>query len=201
MGYSRATMKADLQALGIDDPGDHCWLAYEKALHSAGDLVIGRGNDLTRADLYRKVADITGDTMLVSGASGNLLKADTWWSLAVNDSWLLGGIHRGAKFRLASPRLPENLWNATEGYLIVTARELLGLLQFGYALEQIGPWQVLVCKNQSAAASSNLIEYDKLIKRSGSVAQATEFLRQATPGRVTPGATPTPLVGPPTLAR
>lgn len=235
MAYSRATLLADLQALGIaswdwagskpgrvnpalvkDDPTlawgglegsqvtekelpEYCWRAYEKARTSAGDLVIGRESDLTAAGLYEKVAGLDdGDTILDRSAAGNLLKLDKW-ARVVNDSWVIGGIHRQAKFRLASSRIPKNLWNAEKSCLIVTARELLGLLHFGYALEQVGPWQVLLCRNASRAAGATLVEYDKLIKRNGTVADATKFLQQATPGAVVPGTTPSPLVAPPGL--
>lgn len=177
----------------------YCWHAYEKARTSAGDLVIGRESDLTAAGLYEKVANVGSlDTIFDEGAAGNLLKLDKW-ALVVNDSWIIGGIHRLAKFRLASGRIPRNLWNAEKSCLIVTARELIGLLHFGYELQQVGPWQVLVCTQPAIAGNANLIEYDKLIKLRGTVAEATKFLEQSTPGTVDPRAMPSPLRAPPSL--
>jgi hypothetical protein len=221
MGYSRATLKADLQALKMsswDWPGDkpgsirpdllksnpalrtakdpgqalleemteYCWKAYQKALATAGDLVIGRVPDLTAAGLYEKVADlVAGATIFDDGTSGNLLKMDKW-ARVVNDSWILGGVHRQAKFRLASGRVPKNLWDSANNRLVVTARELLGLLHFGYELQQVGPWQVLICRNGVRAATADLLKYHLLIGRHGSSEQATKMLEQARTGEVAP---------------
>lgn len=237
MAYSRATLLADLEALGIsswdwggvkpwrvnpalakDDPKlawgamapkdiakkelpEYCWRAYEKALHSSGDLVIGRESDLTAANLYAKVASITGaDTILDDEAGGNLLKLDKW-ARVVNDSWIIGGVHGKKRFRLASARIPKNLWNANMSCLVVTARELIGLLHFGYEIQQVGPWQVVVCRDASRAANANLVEYDRLIARYGTVKEATEFLEQASPGTVDPRVMPKPLGAPAALSR
>ena len=145
--------------------GDYCWAAYDQAYTTRGDQVIGRVNHLNAAGLFEKVADIVGPkTLLDKSAHGNLLKMDKW-ARVVNDSWILGGVHRFANFRLASPRAMENLWNFSINAPVVTAREILGLLHFGYRLQQVGPWQVLSCVDQhrDRAASATLIEYDRLM--------------------------------------
>jgi len=183
----RADVKARLTAAGgsgdagpFDEIAEYCWFAYEKAVHSQGHLVIGRVPDLNAAGLYSKVGEIlytkVGDvekettTMFDASSEGNLLKVDKW-ARVVNDSWVLGGVHRHGLFRLASPRVMKNLWNEN-GYFVVTARELLGLLNFGYQVEQVGPWQVLSCKNTQIASAADLIKYDQLIKSGQTLGEA-----------------------------
>jgi hypothetical protein len=152
-----------------EDITNYCWCAYEKVLRGAGDQVIGRVNHLNAAGLYEKVAEVLDQqTLLADSAKGNLLKMDKW-ATVVNDSWILGGVHRQAKFRLATPRVMENLWNYQGGYPVVTARELFGLLHFGYQLQQIGPWQVLVVTDPARAASASLVEYDRLMSDQGTI--------------------------------
>jgi hypothetical protein len=152
-----------------DEIANYCWCAYEKGVTGNGDLVIGRVNHLQAADLYSKVADILDkQTLLDDSAKGNLLKMDKW-STVVNDSWILGGVHRYAKFRLASPRVMENLWNAQNGFPVVTARELLGLLHFGYRLDQVGPWQIVAVADSGRAAAASLLAYDKLMSDQSSI--------------------------------
>lgn len=178
---------------------EYCWVAYSKSLASVGDMVIGRQADLSRQGLYDKVAELVRTevgpltneqmqardakfgkvapnlTLLDEGTHGNLLNQDKW-AAPVNDAWLLGGIHRKAKFRLASPRVMENLWNQS-GFLIVTAREILGLLHFGYELQQIGPWQVFVLPPHKAvdASRATLQEYSRHLQSCNTIAKAEEL--------------------------
>jgi hypothetical protein len=199
MAYTQATIRQDLKQLNIatwDWAGDvaklpidlttgkqpvlpaqdateeiaqYCWCAYEKSFRGSGDEVLGRVNHLNAADLYKKVSEIVDkQTLFASGTKGNLLKMDKW-ARVVNDSWILGGIHRGAKFRLVSPRVMENLWNSSIGAPIVTAREILGLLHFGYRMQQIGPWQVLVLVDRGRSAVASLVEYDLLMQSEGTI--------------------------------
>ncbi len=184
MAYTKITLQQDLQSLGvskIEELGDYCWRAYDSAYRSVGDQVIGRMPHLTAAGLYEKVAEIVDKgTMFDAGAQGNLLKMDKW-ACVINDSWVLGGVHRRAAFRLASPRVLENLWNANQGFFIVTARELVGLLNFGYAQEQIGPYAVLKLRNPERAAAANLIEYDRLIKSGQTFRNAIDLIDKKSP--------------------
>lgn len=175
----------------LDEIAEYCWLAYQKSLTSSGHLVIGRVSDLNAAGLYAKVADIVGGgTLFDQSSSGNLLQMDKW-ALVMNDAWILGGIHRQGLFRLASPRVLDNLWNKN-GYFVVTAREILGLLHFGYKLEQIGPWQSVVSKNQVRASTADLIKYDSLLKKKQTLKQAQELEdRIGSSGRVARQVNPT----------
>ena len=156
----------------LDEIAAYCWTAYEKSYRGVGDLVIGRVNHLSQAGLYEKVAEMQeGQTLFDQAAQGNLLQMDKW-ARVVNDAWILGGVHRHALFRLASPRVMENLWNQGGGYFVVTAREILGLLNFGYRHEQIGPWQCLACKDKARASAANLIAYDRLVKSGQTIEKA-----------------------------
>ena len=155
---------------------NYCWIAYEKAFTTSGDQAIGRVNHLSAAGLYEKVAEIVGDeTMRADAARGNLLKMDKW-ATVLNDGWLLGGVHRQAKFRLVSPRVMENLWNFQGGFPVVTARELLGLLHFGYQVQQVGPWQILSLADPGRAAKATLVEYDRLMKDQGTIRNVLALL-------------------------
>jgi hypothetical protein len=204
MIYTEATLKADLKRLNVkawpawvnptirndllarypgigirdslDETAAYCWRAYQSARQAVGDQVIGRIYHLRPGalNMYEKVGQMVGDeTLFDRGTHGNTLKMDKW-TMAVNDSWVLGGVHRQANFRLVSPRVMENLWNA-DGYFVVTARELLGLLHFGYELAQVGPWQVLICRNKSKAMNASLLEYDRIVKTGETVGQAEKL--------------------------
>jgi hypothetical protein len=154
----------------------YCFQVYTKALSASGDQVIGREADLQRSGLYRKVADIhrqanggRAATLFGANAQGNLLLMDKWMTV-MNDAWLLGGIHRGANYRLASPRSLQNLWNFDGGYLVVTARELIGLKNWGYELTAQEPHQYYKPKNKTSTAiarRASLRDYDDLIARKG----------------------------------
>jgi hypothetical protein len=169
------TGKAPVQSAAAQI-GEYCWCAYDKAFRAAGDEAVGRVNHLNAAGLYEKVSDIVGkETLFSQGTQGNLLRMDKW-ARVVNDSWILGGVHRGAKFRLTSPRVMENLWNYAIGAPVVTGREILGLLHFGYQLQQIGPWQVFVLADRSRATPANLVEYDRLMSSQGTIANLLKLV-------------------------
>jgi hypothetical protein len=159
-----------------EELAEYCWAAYNRALTSIGQMVIGRSNHLSWAGLFDKVSEMTGsDTLFNRGAQGNLLQMDKW-AKVVNDAWVLGGIHRQAVFRLASPLAIQNLWNPSGGYFVVTARELTGLLHFGYEYQRVGPWQVLSSKNYVKATTADLVKYDKHIRKVESVQAAQRLL-------------------------
>ncbi|HZL72869.1 MAG TPA: hypothetical protein VFC86_10435 [Planctomycetota bacterium] len=191
-GKERDQVRADVKASnpgvtagGFSEVAEYCWKSYEKSLQSTDDMFIGRQNHLTAANIYERVADIVGNkTLFDPETKGNVLQMDKW-AAVMNDAWILGGVHRQARFRLASPRVIENIWN-TKGFLIVTARELVGLFTFGYALEQVGPWQILICPKDRAelASSADLIKYDAAVKK-GQTPQEAQQLRdkQGSSGR------------------
>jgi len=168
---------------------EYCWALYEGVLNGAGDQVIGRQKDLgeLRTDFYKGIGGLgstTNDrgvpesTNFDDGTFANVQQMDKWAKVC-NDAWVLGGVHRRATFRLVSPRVITNMWNQN-GYFVVTAREIIGLVHFGYAFEQIGPWQCMVSKNSVKSQSADLVTYDKIINRQETLAQATKLCE--TPG-------------------
>jgi hypothetical protein len=164
----------------------YCWTAYSKSYFTNGDMVIGRTHHLNAAGLYEKVAEIIGNhgTLFDGAARGNLLQMDKWMTL-MNDSWILGGVHRGAPFRIASPRILENLWNQELGFLVVTAREILGLQRFGYELAEVGPYRVfqLNARNRIRAMTADLIHYNNYILNHGGIRNAIDLIARDAPHR------------------
>jgi len=165
-----------------EELAEYCWAAYSKALRSRGHMVIGRVNHLNNANLYAKVADIVGGgtTLFDAGTEGNLLQMDKW-ARVVNDAWILGGVHRRADFRLASPRRLSNLWNTDGGFFVVTAREILGLVNFGFEFEDRGPWQFMVSRSYVKSTTADLVKYERLIQRKQSLRTAQTLVRAPRP--------------------
>ena len=83
-----------------------------------------------------------------------------YWSIPLNDSWLMGGIHAGLPFYVASPRTQGNILDPQWG-ITVTGRELLGLTTFGYELNPnttLG--EVYECQNPAKASRATFMEYE-----------------------------------------
>jgi len=97
-----------------------------------------------------------------SNGAGSVLKVDDHdWSPALNDSWLMGGIHARFDFYVASPRTEQNILDPTYA-ATVTGRELLGLTTFGYTLHpntRLG--EVYVCTDQACALRASFVAYQK----------------------------------------
>ncbi len=176
-GPREAQLKRDLL---VGELTAFCFKCYQRANTANGDQIIGRFSDLLRDGIYQKVARMmpqnpvvtlhawqqpTARNLFQRGARGNALLMDKWATM-MNDAWLLGGMHRGADFQLASPRIPDNLWNHGGGYLVVTAREILGLQEYGYELDETGPTPVFRRRNWRSRWVS-LIDYDSMIARKG----------------------------------
>lgn len=145
---------------------EYCWRSYDKTFRDHGNQIIGRVNDLgaKRTDLMALVAgitDTTTQTLLTAGTFGNVQNLDKWVPV-VNDCWLLGGVHRRAIFQLVSPTLPKNLWTGSR--LVVTAREILGLLNFGYVAERAGMFKLFRPADANKAQLANIRDYDRLTK-------------------------------------
>ncbi|MBU9810996.1 hypothetical protein J1785_14830, partial [Rahnella sp. SL6] len=76
-----------------------------------------------------------------------------------------GGIHRYADFHLMSYLSPGNLWNYECAYHIVTAREILGLLSFGYEMTRQSNTIILKCMRRDLASNADLRAYASLMKK------------------------------------
>lgn len=144
----------------LNDLLEYCWLVYSKAFNSPGDQLIGRQDDLWVPEQLSKVGitDKTTQTLWNNFTQGNIQVMDKW-STTVNDCWVLGGVHRYANFKLVSVRTLKNLWDVTCGFHIVTAREILGVLHFGYKMEEKPQGVTLTCQDSRAAMNATIEAY------------------------------------------
>lgn len=148
----------------LNDLVEYCWHVYMKAYTSSGPILIGRTEDLWKKNILEKYNLGTDSNLWDQGAKGNLLVIDKWLG-ALNDCWILGGIHRYADFRLMSSLSPANLWNYEKGYHVVTAREILGLLLFGYKKSVTNNLVTFKCVSRDNARNANLQSYAQLMKK------------------------------------
>lgn len=148
----------------LNDLLEYCWLAYSKALNATGPQVIGRTGDLWVAQHLARagISLVDQQTLWDPHTKGNLQVLDKW-APVVNDCWVLGGVHRCADFKLVSVPTLQNLWDFNQGFHVVTAREILGLLHFGYALRQQRDGVKLVCTQPSTAQAATLQAYDRFM--------------------------------------
>ncbi|MGK0707033.1 hypothetical protein ACSFCW_27030 [Yokenella regensburgei] len=148
----------------INDLAEYCWLVYKKAFVSTGPMLIGRSGDLWIKSVLAQFNLKKDEYLWKENATGNILMMDKWAPI-LNDAWVLGGVHRHADFHLMSILAPENLWNYQSGYHIVTAREIIGLQNFGYQRVLIGNKIIFKCKDISSADNANLRSYSLLMKK------------------------------------
>lgn len=145
----------------------YCYTVYSKAFEATGPQAIGRLADLT--DFKQQVCNIDtskGETLRLAGTHGSALEMDKW-APVLNDAWILGGVHRLADFVLHSPRSFENLWENSSYRvgMVVTARELAGLVAFGYVRTTVPGAEVrYVCKDSGKAQAADLLNYDVVIR-------------------------------------
>lgn len=139
--YCRAysNTSANTNKLGADEYADfgRCWNVYRNAYNAdLGMLAMGRLENLDDKELANFLA--TSDA-----SRGSVLRMEHW-SIRVNDSWILGGIHAHHPFYVASDATTKNFVNlkhnpgtdAAERIFTVTARELIGIQYFGYTIRQ-----------------------------------------------------------------
>jgi hypothetical protein len=145
---------------------EYCWLVYSKALYAAGPQLIGRTGDLWVPKQLSKagISDPNTQTLWDNFTQGNIQLMDKW-SPTVNDCWVLGGVHRRADFELVSIRSLQNLWDYDKNLPIVTGREILGALHFGYELKEQPGRVRLVNKDPAAAQDATLEAYDAFMKQ------------------------------------
>jgi hypothetical protein len=146
---------------------EYCWLAYAKALRASGPQIIGRRWDVWRADVLSRAQLSDTQTLWDPDTQGNIQKLDKW-APTVNDCWVLGGIHRRADFELLSVRTLSNLWDykGVDGKAlhIVTAREIIGVLNFGYAFKVRSDTSLLSCVDTGKANAATVGAYDELMQ-------------------------------------
>jgi len=99
---------------------------------------------------------LTGGSIMNSGR----------WTILVNDSLILGGVHSHTQFQLASQRSRENIYKPTpagDPRLTVTGRELVGLAVFGYRIYKLPIGEVGVCVDPALANKASFSTYRQRI--------------------------------------
>lgn len=146
-------------------------ICYETYLNSAraqlGSLVVGRivRPPTAGAPPVIGLGDIERINFGTSSdrSPGSVLWSK-YWSIPLNDSWLMGGIHARLPFYLASPRTKANIVDPAFGFT-VTGRELIGLTTFGY---QVNPntrlGEVFECKAAGKATSATFMQYESAVR-------------------------------------
>jgi len=164
----------------LNDLVEYCWLVYSKALAASGPQLIGRTTDLWVPQQLTKagIDPQSQEKLWAEHARGNIQVLDKW-SPTVNDCWVLGGVHRRADFDVVSILALKNLWDFGTGFHVVTAREILGLLHFGYSLERQGAKVRLVCSDSAVAKAATIEAYEELMKRAKGKESIREFIDPA----------------------
>jgi hypothetical protein len=146
----------------MNDLAEYCWQAYHKAFFTYGPAIIGRQDALSEKSILDKYKFKKNHTLWISETQGNILVMDKW-SPVMNDAWLLGGVHRHADFRLMSYLAPTNLWNDIHDYHIVMAREVIGLLGFGYKMIRLQDGIIFKCLDYKRADNATLPDYHHIM--------------------------------------
>lgn len=139
-----------------------------------GVTIVGRlarraedGNWVPADEGFPSIDEIMRQNLGVLGeqdGDGAILDA-AHWSLLANDAWLLGGIHAQTEFHFASPLRWENLWDEERGWMTVTARELIGIVAFGYRIRMTALEPVGVCVDAARARAASLPAYRDAVSR------------------------------------
>jgi len=149
----------------LNDLTEYCWIAYSKSFERSGPHIIGRTGDLWVPEYLERagITDKKTQTLWDASVMGNIQLLDKW-APVVNDCWVLGGVHRRADFELVSVRSVKNLWDYEQGFHVVTGRELLGLLHFGYSMTE-GPASIwLKCTDAAKAKGATVEEYSSFME-------------------------------------
>ncbi len=192
--YEEVTFKAEIAGLlpsdfNTDAHKNACWLVYCNAQSPDHNrLVAGRLEHLGDEQIR-----ILGKTN--ASSTGSILRTETRWSIILNDSWILGGVHGRVNFELVSP-VQGNVMDqsyttnlSADRKFTVTGRELIGLKTFGYQqvygpVEKIthearpaglpGTTILLQCTNPNLAESATLTRYTSEVMRMAASPGATK---------------------------
>lgn len=152
-------------------------LAFDGGTEDFGVTIVGRlarratdGKWVPADESFPSIDEIMRENLGVmdetAGGSGGILDTEHW-SLLANDAWLMGGIHAQTEFHFASPLRWENLWDETSGRMTVTAREVIGIVAFGYRIQTTALEPVGVCADAARARSASLPAYQAAVRASG----------------------------------
>lgn len=123
------------------------WMVYMAARQASEPpeplgLVVGGIRDMENApsndpgiDGALKKNFMTMDRATAGANKGSGVLSMRKWSVMVNDSWVLGGVHSNTYFYLASRRTRENLYDTKHARIRVFCRELIGIASCGYQFE------------------------------------------------------------------
>jgi len=161
----KAQFKYGRRSDPVFDLLEYCWLVYSKAWLATGAQLIGRTGDLWVPNQLSKagMTDTKTQTLWDNFTKGNIQVMDKW-APVVNDCWVLGGVHRQAEFEIVSVRSIENLWDFRGVRHVVTAREILGLIHFGYKLQELPAKTSFICVSRTAAVGATIEEYDRFMR-------------------------------------
>jgi hypothetical protein len=96
------------------------------------------------------------------------------WSVAINDTWLLGGINGLQDFHAASPITWKNILD--DKYIMtVTGRELVGLALAGYTQKSTSTNEVFVHRDKKRAEDLSLTAYDDEVSKLKDAAQVKDW--------------------------
>ena len=98
------------------------------------------------------------------------------WNYAVNDAWVLGGVHGMLPVYCASALTKDNMISARRNALTITGREVLGLLTFGYKMvshAKLG--MAFQCEDWRAAKAASFEQYDAAGEKYNEGKAAIEF--------------------------
>jgi len=111
--------------------------------------------------------------------SGGILGANEW-DYAINDTWVLAGVHRKMPVWCASALTKDNLISVRRDALTITGREVLGLLMFGYK-KVMGHVELGVgfeCENHGLAEKADFAQYDAAGERYAKGSEAVQFFNK-----------------------
>lgn len=192
--YEEITFKAEIAGLlpaGLNtDAHKHaCWRVYNNAQAPEHNrLVAGRLEHLGDEQIR-----ILGKTN--ASSAGSILRTESTWSIILNDSWILGGVHGHVNFELVSPvrgNVMDQNYTAdlsADRKFTVTGRELIGLKTFGYhqvygPVEKIshdarpadlpGSNILLQCVNPALADAATLTSYTSEVTKMAASKDATK---------------------------
>jgi len=152
----------------VDQAQANAYYGWYLNARSQNKIVLGREKDLqTLKDEYGLAEE--GGSMLIGVKT---------WDIVVNDSWILGGIHKQLPFLLKTVLTFDSVYNVGEKnnpdrtrVMYVTTREIAGLNLFGYRKDkEDAEGQHFLCTEKNAASNANFESYRMHTKAVGAAA-------------------------------
>ncbi len=152
--------------------GNHAFQPGSQAIGIDHEMVRNFG---TAAPSIKTVTDRVGGVLHEILPSGTILGSrqtgrgpSEKWSIAANDTWIIAGIRNSKDFYLASPLIEQTFINpANRDHPVrVTARELCGLLFFGYRAVpgETGAFAGFITQDGRRARQADLLTYGQFME-------------------------------------